>query len=80
MFLTQVTDYAFVIAMGTELLLKILADGLFFTPKALIRDVSGVLDISIFFVSLVSKYSVLEVVVLGFEIIVVRKTFDSSLE
>ena len=49
----QITDYAFVIAMGSELTLKVLAEGLFFTPKALIRDVSGILDISIFFVSLV---------------------------
>lgn len=53
----QITDYAFVVAMGSELTLKILAEGLFFTPKALIRDVSGVLDISIFFVSLVKVKS-----------------------
>lgn len=29
----QITDYAFVIAMGSELNLKVLAEGLFFTPK-----------------------------------------------
>jgi hypothetical protein len=29
----QITDYAFVIAMGSELTLKVLAEGLFFTPK-----------------------------------------------
>lgn len=38
--------------MSVELTLKIFAHGLFFTPKALIRDVSGVIDVSFFFVSL----------------------------
>jgi len=49
----QITDYMFVIAMGCEITLKVLAEGLLFTPKALIKDVSGVLDIFIFAVSLV---------------------------
>ena len=49
----QVTDYIFVIAMGCEITLKVLAEGLFFTPKALIKDVSGFLDIFIFAVSLI---------------------------
>ena len=48
----QITDYTFVVAMGGELILKVLAEGLLFTPKALIRDVSGILDIFIFVVSL----------------------------
>ena len=48
--------------MGTSLQLeyqnemifsKVLAEGLLFTPKALVRDVSGMLDIFIFAVSLV---------------------------
>ncbi|CAB4070472.1 NALCN [Lepeophtheirus salmonis] len=49
----QIMDYVFVIAMGGELTLKVLAEGMIFTPKALIKDVSGILDLSIFFVSLV---------------------------
>ena len=36
----QVTDYIFVIAMGCEITLKVLAEGLLFTPKALIKDIS----------------------------------------
>lgn len=38
--------------MSVELTLKIFAHGLFFTPKALIRDVSGVTDVAVFFVGL----------------------------
>ena len=49
----QVMDYGFVVAMGGEIALKVLAEGLLFTPKALIKDVSGMLDVSIFIVSLV---------------------------
>ncbi len=43
----------FVVAMGLELGLKVLAEGMLFTPKALIRDLSGMLDIFIFVVSLI---------------------------
>ena len=39
--------------MGCEITLKVLAEGLLFTPKALIKDISGVLDIFIFAVSLI---------------------------
>ena len=49
----QITDYIFVFAMGMELTLKVLAEGMFFTPKALIKDLSGVLDVCIFIVSLI---------------------------
>ena len=35
------------------MLLKVLAEGLLFTPKALVKDVSGFLDITIFIVSLI---------------------------
>ncbi|KAK0077707.1 hypothetical protein PV326_009873 [Microctonus aethiopoides] len=48
----QVAEYGFVIFMSIELTLKILADGLFFTPKAYIKDVASVLDVFIY-VSLV---------------------------
>ncbi|XP_027219949.1 sodium leak channel NALCN isoform X1 [Penaeus vannamei] len=49
----QIAEYAFVVCMSIELCLKILADGLLFTPKALIRDMAGILDLFIFTVSLV---------------------------
>ncbi len=39
--------------MSVELTLKIFAYGLFFTPKALIRDMSGAIDVSVFFVGLI---------------------------
>ncbi|CAG0914974.1 unnamed protein product [Notodromas monacha] len=48
----QVAEYAYVVFTSVELVLKILADGLFFTPKALIRDFGGILDIFIYVVSL----------------------------
>lgn len=49
----QVTEYVFVIAMGSELGLKTVADGLLFTPKALIKDVTGIMDLVIFTISCV---------------------------
>ncbi|KAF8767850.1 Sodium leak channel non-selective protein like [Argiope bruennichi] len=51
--LLQVAEYIFVTAMSLEIILKTLADGLFFTPKALIKDAAGVMDFFIFAVSLV---------------------------
>ena len=39
--------------MSTELTLKIFADGFFFTPHALMRDVSGVVDVVFFLISLI---------------------------
>ncbi|KAK3859162.1 hypothetical protein Pcinc_034699, partial [Petrolisthes cinctipes] len=48
----QIAEFAFVVFMSLELGLKILADGLLFTPKALIRDMAGVLDLFIYTVSL----------------------------
>lgn len=47
----QIAEYTFVTFMTLELTLKILADGLFFTPKAYIKDVAAVLDVFIFSVS-----------------------------
>ncbi|XP_069692579.1 sodium leak channel NALCN isoform X3 [Periplaneta americana] len=49
----QIAEYGFVVFMSLELALKILADGLFFTPKAYIKDVASVLDVFIYVVSLV---------------------------
>ncbi|KAF0306035.1 Sodium leak channel non-selective protein [Amphibalanus amphitrite] len=49
----QVSEYLFVVGMSIELALKVLADGLLFTPKSLIRDIGGLLDLFIYVVSLV---------------------------
>ncbi|KAK3543373.1 hypothetical protein QTP70_018378 [Hemibagrus guttatus] len=49
----QIAEYVFVIFMSIELTLKIMADGLFFTPTAVIRDFGGVMDIFIYLVSLI---------------------------
>ncbi|CAF3378584.1 unnamed protein product [Rotaria sp. Silwood1] len=51
--LLQIAEYVFVICMSVELTLKMFAHGLLFTPKALIRDFSGVIDVSFFFISLI---------------------------
>lgn len=48
----QIGEYVFVIFMSIELNLKIMADGLFFTPTAVIRDFGGVMDIFIYLVRL----------------------------
>lgn len=50
--LFQIGEYVFVIFMSIELNLKIMADGLFFTPTAVIRDFGGVMDIFIYLVRL----------------------------
>lgn len=46
----QVTEYCFVFGMSVELALKILADGLFFTPKAYMKDVASILEMFIYVV------------------------------
>lgn len=45
-------DYIFVLAMSFELAVKIISNGLFFTPKAVVRDVGGVMTMFIYFVRL----------------------------
>lgn len=52
----QIAEYAFVVFMSLELTLKVCADGLFFTPKAVIRDVAGILDIFIYAVSVTFQF------------------------
>lgn len=52
-FSLQICEYVFVISMSIELTLKTLADGLLFTPKALVRDVGGVMDLFIYAISLI---------------------------
>uniref|UniRef100_A0A0M3JID7 Sodium leak channel non-selective protein (inferred by orthology to a human protein) n=1 Tax=Anisakis simplex TaxID=6269 RepID=A0A0M3JID7_ANISI len=51
----QICEYLFVISMTFELAVKILANGFFFTPNAVIRDVGGVMTLFIYIVSAV-KY------------------------
>ncbi|CAF1629768.1 unnamed protein product, partial [Adineta ricciae] len=51
--LLQIAEYTFVICMSVELTLKVFAHGLFFTPKALIRDIGGAIDVAVFFVGLI---------------------------
>lgn len=46
----QICEYAFVLAMTMELSLKVLANGLFFTPKAVVRDVGGIMTMFIYVV------------------------------
>ncbi|XP_020895810.1 sodium leak channel non-selective protein [Exaiptasia diaphana] len=50
---TNVFEHFFVVAMSIELGIRILADGLLFTPNAIIQNVGGVLDIFIYFNGLV---------------------------
>lgn len=47
----QIADYVFVLSMTFELLVKIVANGLFFTPKAVVSDVGGVMTMFIYFTS-----------------------------
>ncbi|EYB82119.1 hypothetical protein Y032_0366g18 [Ancylostoma ceylanicum] len=51
-FRLQIGDYVFVLTMTFELLVKIVANGLFFTPKAVVSDVGGVMTMFIYFTSL----------------------------
>ena len=51
-FWTEVIEYIFVVAMSLELGMRILANGLFFTPKAVIQNFGGLLDVFIYFVAL----------------------------
>ncbi|ETN82182.1 transporter, cation channel family protein [Necator americanus] len=48
----QIGDYVFVLTMTFELLVKIVGNGLFFTPKAVVSDVGGVMTMFIYFTSL----------------------------
>lgn len=48
----SVVEFAIVFFMGLEMALKILGNGLIFTPKALFKDVGGIFDFFTFAVSL----------------------------
>jgi len=49
----QIAEYVFVVAMAIELALKTMADGLLFTPKALMSESTGIMDLIIFTISLI---------------------------
>ena len=46
-------EYLFVVATSIELVIRILADGLLFTPYAVIRDVGDIIDISIYLIGFI---------------------------
>ena len=48
----QIAEYTFVICMSLEMSLKVMANGLFFTPQAVVRDIGGILDVFIYAVGL----------------------------
>ncbi len=48
--LFQICEYIFVLTMTFELMVKVIADGLFFTPKAVVRDVGGAMTLFIYLV------------------------------
>ena len=50
---TKTMEYIFVIASTIELLLKVLADGVVFSPNALVSDISSLFHVFIYIVSLV---------------------------
>lgn len=52
----QIAEYGFVIIMSLELSLKTFADGIIFTPNALLKDASGILDLFIYIVSFFSGF------------------------
>ncbi|KAK0398822.1 hypothetical protein QR680_002769 [Steinernema hermaphroditum] len=52
-FYLQIMDYLFVLCMTFELAVKIIANGLFFTPQAAVRDVGGMMTVFIYITSLI---------------------------
>ncbi|PIO61798.1 hypothetical protein TELCIR_16665, partial [Teladorsagia circumcincta] len=50
----QITEYLYVVSMTFELMVKVIANGLFFTPKAVVKDVG---DIMTFFIYFEMKFS-----------------------
>ncbi|VEL35661.1 unnamed protein product [Protopolystoma xenopodis] len=61
----QIAEYVFFVAMTIELILKILADGLIFTPKAMLKDFGGFLDLFIYIISLIFVSYMMRVTVIG---------------
>uniref|UniRef100_A0A0N5BLE3 Sodium leak channel non-selective protein n=1 Tax=Strongyloides papillosus TaxID=174720 RepID=A0A0N5BLE3_STREA len=52
-FYLQICDYIFVLAMTIELTMKIVANGLFFTPKAFCKDLGAFMTLFIYITSLI---------------------------
>lgn len=46
----QICEYIFVLAMTFELAVRVIANGLFFTPRAVVGDVGGVMTLFIYVV------------------------------
>ncbi|EYC27831.1 hypothetical protein Y032_0008g206 [Ancylostoma ceylanicum] len=51
--LLQITEYLYVVTMTFELMVKVIANGLFFTPKAVVKDVGDIMTFFIYFTSLI---------------------------
>uniref|UniRef100_A0A7E4UYD6 Sodium leak channel NALCN n=1 Tax=Panagrellus redivivus TaxID=6233 RepID=A0A7E4UYD6_PANRE len=49
----QIPDYIFVLCMTFELFIKTIANGLFFTPDAVVRDIGGVMTLFIYATSVI---------------------------
>ncbi|XP_061184379.1 sodium leak channel NALCN-like isoform X3 [Saccostrea echinata] len=49
----QIAEYVFVICMSIEMGLKVLANGFFFTPKGVVKDFGGMLNLFIYAVSVI---------------------------
>ena len=69
----QIAEYAFVICMTIEMTLKVLAHGLFFTPKAVVNDFSGVLDLFIYGVRGVMIMVMLMILALVIMVIIMKR-------
>ncbi|XP_026683484.1 sodium leak channel non-selective protein-like [Diaphorina citri] len=72
----QVTDYLFVISMSIELVLKILADGIFFTPKAYMKDIASILDLFIY-IARTSLFTVYQAATQEGWVFIMFRTYDS---
>ncbi|KJH47796.1 transporter, cation channel family protein [Dictyocaulus viviparus] len=49
----QITEYLYVVTMTFELMMKVIANGLFFTPKAVVKDVGDIMTFFIYFTSVI---------------------------
>ncbi|CAH8564757.1 unnamed protein product [Schistosoma haematobium] len=61
----QICEYIFFVVMTLEMTLKIFANGLIFTPNALLKDFGGFLDLFIYIISLIFVSYMLRVDVIG---------------
>ncbi|CAH8851068.1 unnamed protein product [Trichobilharzia szidati] len=61
----QICEYIFFVVMTLEMTLKIFANGLIFTPNALLKDFGGFLDLFIYIISLIFVSYMIRVDVIG---------------